>query len=171
MSNSVTPWTVAHPTLCPSDFPGKNTGVGFHSYSRGSSWPRDQTLISCFSCTVRQILYHCANWEAPYTWIFFSINTTVLHNHKQLNLQIQSCIRSGGGGIVAKLCLTLWIWKAVNLYVHFWLGMELRPVTLRLFKHQLFIVLPTPCGMLAVHTHVVLAFQMLNWLLPKVSNT
>ena len=46
------------------------------SYSRGSSWPRDQTFISCFSCTVRQILYHCANWEAPYTWIFFSISTT-----------------------------------------------------------------------------------------------
>ena len=28
------------------------------SFSRGSSWPRDQTLISCVSCNCRWILYH-----------------------------------------------------------------------------------------------------------------
>ena len=34
-----TPWTRA---LCPQDFPGKNTGKNTAiSYSRGSSWPRD----------------------------------------------------------------------------------------------------------------------------------
>ena len=32
------------------------------SYFRGSSWPRDQILVSCISCIGRQILYH---WEAP----------------------------------------------------------------------------------------------------------
>ena len=31
------------------------------SFSRGSSWGRDQILVSCNS---RQILYHCATWEA-----------------------------------------------------------------------------------------------------------
>ena len=31
--------------LCPWNFPGKNTGVGCHFPLRGSSWPRDQTLI------------------------------------------------------------------------------------------------------------------------------
>ena len=35
------------------------------SYSRGSSWLRIWTRISCFSCIGRQILYHCATWEAP----------------------------------------------------------------------------------------------------------
>ena len=30
--------------------------------SRGSSQPRDQTHVSCIG---RQILYHCATWEAP----------------------------------------------------------------------------------------------------------
>ena len=30
------------------------------SYSKGSSWPRDQTRVSCVSCIVRQILYHWA---------------------------------------------------------------------------------------------------------------
>ena len=36
------------------------------SYSRESSWPRDRNPISCFSCTGRQILYHCATLEAPF---------------------------------------------------------------------------------------------------------
>ena len=34
------------------------------SYSRGSSWPRDWTWVSCISCIGRQILHHCATWEA-----------------------------------------------------------------------------------------------------------
>ena len=32
--------------------------------SRGSSWPRDETWISCTSCNSRQILYHWATWKA-----------------------------------------------------------------------------------------------------------
>ena len=35
------------------------------SYSRLSSPPRDWTCISCVSCIGRQVLYHCATWEAP----------------------------------------------------------------------------------------------------------
>ena len=42
------------------DFPGKNTRVGCISYSRGSSWPRDQTHVSDISCTGRWIRYHWA---------------------------------------------------------------------------------------------------------------
>ena len=41
--------------LCSWASPGKNTGVGWISSSRGSSWPRDQTHISCIG---RWILYH-----------------------------------------------------------------------------------------------------------------
>ena len=37
------------------DFPGKNTGVGTISYSRGSSWPRNRT---CVSGIILWILYH-----------------------------------------------------------------------------------------------------------------
>ena len=33
------------------------------SSSRGSSWPRDWTQVSCISWISRQILYHCATWE------------------------------------------------------------------------------------------------------------
>ena len=39
------------------------------SYSKGSSWPRDQIHISCFSCIGRWILYHWATREVPsYAW-------------------------------------------------------------------------------------------------------
>ena len=34
------------------------------SYSRGSSQPRDRTLVSCVSYTGGWILYHCTTWEA-----------------------------------------------------------------------------------------------------------
>ena len=35
------------------------------SFSRGFSWPRDQTHVSGIFCISRQILYHCATWEVP----------------------------------------------------------------------------------------------------------
>ena len=36
-----------------------------HSYTRGSSQPRNQTHNSCNSCIGRQFLYHYSIWEAP----------------------------------------------------------------------------------------------------------
>ena len=33
------------------------------SFSRGSSWPSDQSHVSCISWVNRQFLYHCASWE------------------------------------------------------------------------------------------------------------
>ena len=33
-------------------------------FSRGSSWPRDQTQVSCISCISRWLLYSWAIWEA-----------------------------------------------------------------------------------------------------------
>ena len=47
--------------LCPWDFPGDNTGVGCHFLLQGSSWPRDQTQVSCVG---RWILYHWGTWES-----------------------------------------------------------------------------------------------------------
>ena len=76
-SNSfATPWTVAHQFLCPWDFPGKNTGVGKNtaviaiSFSRGSSWSRGQTCVSCIG---RWILYHLATREAHYYIIYLKL--------------------------------------------------------------------------------------------------
>ena len=50
--------------LHPWDFPGKwvaIVGVAVSS-SRGSSWYRDRTWVSCISCIGRWILYHCTTW-------------------------------------------------------------------------------------------------------------
>ena len=35
--------------LCPWDFPSKNTGMGCHFFSRGSSQPRSWTQVSCIA--------------------------------------------------------------------------------------------------------------------------
>ena len=37
------------------------------SSSRGSSWPKDRTCISCLSCIDRRILSYWATWEAIFT--------------------------------------------------------------------------------------------------------
>ena len=34
------------------------------SFSRGFSWPRDWTGVSCVSCVRRQMFYHCATWAS-----------------------------------------------------------------------------------------------------------
>ena len=39
------------------------------SFSRGFSWPRDQTHISWVSCIGRWILYHFVTWEAWAWWL------------------------------------------------------------------------------------------------------
>ena len=71
--------TLCDPTDC--SLHGSSIGVVFQArilkwvaifYSRGSSWPRDRTCISCVSCFGRWILYH---WGAqghsrPWTGLF-----------------------------------------------------------------------------------------------------
>ena len=62
----------SYPTLCNTidcSLPGSSVHGIFQarilewvaiSFSRGSSWPRGQTRVSCVSCIDRQILYHWA---------------------------------------------------------------------------------------------------------------
>ena len=59
MSNSLWPHGL-YPTrlLCPCNFPGKSTGVGYHSLLQGSSWPRDRTQVSL-------LLAHWSNKRCP----------------------------------------------------------------------------------------------------------
>ena len=47
MSDSAIPWTVAHQTPLPWDFPGKNTGVGCHSFSKSWKWLVNTCQKSC----------------------------------------------------------------------------------------------------------------------------
>ena len=60
-SSFVTPWTVAHQApLSNGILWARMLEWSAISSSREFSRPRDHTQISCISCIVRQILYHCA---------------------------------------------------------------------------------------------------------------
>ena len=70
--------------LCPWHFPGKSTRVIVISFSRGSSWPREQTPISCISCVGRKI-----PTTALPPWGHKKSQTQQLHNKKyQINASI-----------------------------------------------------------------------------------
>ena len=62
MSDSFsTSWTVAHQVPLPMKFSRQEYWNRLPFPSPGdSSWPWDQSHISCLSCFGRQILYHCA---------------------------------------------------------------------------------------------------------------
>ena len=62
--------------LCPWDFLDKNTGVGCHLFSRGSSWCKDQT---CGSYIGKQVLYPWATKE-PHTILHTYQNKVSLKN-------------------------------------------------------------------------------------------
>ena len=58
-------WTVACLAPLWMGFPRQEYWSGLPIPSRGGSSPlRDQTCVSCISCTGRQILYQWATWEA-----------------------------------------------------------------------------------------------------------
>ena len=57
--------------LCPWDSADKNTGVGGHALSRGSSRPRDGSHISYASCVGRQVLYHQCHLGSPAVSLLF----------------------------------------------------------------------------------------------------
>ena len=47
-------------------------------FSRGSSWPRNQTWVSWVSCIGMWILYHCATWETQLVTIKSAMEETEL---------------------------------------------------------------------------------------------
>ena len=51
--------------LCPWDFPGKNTGVGFQFLLQGI-FPTQGLNLSLLHC--RQILYCLSHWGSPQPW-------------------------------------------------------------------------------------------------------
>ena len=86
--------------FCPWNSPGKNTGVGFHVLSRGFSWPRDQTRISCGSCIVGgffttealrnpHLLTHCFTYSdgKAQVWIQKDLRTLALPISQSYSLQ------------------------------------------------------------------------------------
>ena len=56
-----TPWTVAYQSPLTMGFSKQEYWSGLPVSTRGSSQPRNRTLVSCIG---RRIPYHCATWEA-----------------------------------------------------------------------------------------------------------
>ena len=58
-----TPWTIAHQAPLSMGFPRQEywSGLPFLALRDHPDWPRDRTQAPYFG---RQILYHCATWEA-----------------------------------------------------------------------------------------------------------
>ena len=48
------------------------------SFSRGSSWPRDQTCISCVSCISRWILHYCTTWICSQMFTVLSLGGKIM---------------------------------------------------------------------------------------------
>ena len=55
-------------SVCPWDFPGKNTGVGCHAFSKGSSRPRDWTQVSYISGSLHGLSHREANTLFVYSF-------------------------------------------------------------------------------------------------------
>ena len=55
------------------------------SFSRGSSWTRDRTCVSCVPCIGRWIIYHSAPWEAPSPTFKCQKCTLIIQLEKRLN--------------------------------------------------------------------------------------
>ena len=57
------------------------------SFSRESSWPTDQTHVSCVSCIGRWILYHYHHLGSPwYSLVTFTMVTFTKHSSASLSL-------------------------------------------------------------------------------------
>ena len=66
--------------LCPWDFPGKSTGIGCLSFSRGSSQPRDWTQVSRIVKTGKT-LYHLSHQGSPWAQVKTSALSIINGNY------------------------------------------------------------------------------------------
>ena len=88
-SSSLQPHGLQPATLfCPCNFPGKNTGAGWISFCRISSKIRNQTHISCVSCTGKQMLL-----ESPTIWLCFVIKCVFTHRYLLLSCKFHKGMR------------------------------------------------------------------------------
>ena len=55
-----------------------------NSFSRGSSWPRDRTCISCISCIGKRIHYHPHHLGSPMYTKHLPLNLSVWHSRSSL---------------------------------------------------------------------------------------
>ena len=83
-----TPWTAVHQTLCPGDFPGKNTGMSCH-FLLQEIFPTQGLNLSPESLTLADGFFTTDHWGSPCIHIW-------LTNFQQILLQectFKFCLR------------------------------------------------------------------------------
>ena len=65
-------------------------------FSRGSSWPRDRTHVSCVPCIAGRLFFLLSHWGSPY----FSLTGD--------NIEIISCRQNGGAKLEAQYKRATW---------------------------------------------------------------
>ena len=124
--SSATPWAVDHQSPLSMGFSRQLEWVAISS-SRGSSWPRDRTLVSCIG---RQILYHWAIKEALLSSIYTRISCSYPRPAWRRGMDVQnangdgrssqenrSLAKSGNSwGILAKWNSPPCLWGRPNPY-------------------------------------------------------
>ena len=76
------------------------------SSSKGFSWPRDQTHISCVSCPGRWILYQWATWEAPSQVVCGNLS---LQSRKLIQMPVFFHINYKLNSILIKILIKIWL--------------------------------------------------------------
>ena len=96
--------------LCPWDFPARILEWVSVSYSRGSSWPRGQTCISCVSYIGRRTLYHCTATPGnsnSFTIAWYFTNTFIMKSsvhhfyHEVMSTSIHCCFNLFSHSVVS----------------------------------------------------------------------
>ena len=110
------------------------------SYSRRSSWPRDWTHISCFSCIGRQILYQLCHLGSPHADFFASAESQLRDMHLLSTmvrspgfLQVTPVIEIEGSFCLSfryQFCLTFCCLMLIFYFFSWWLYL----VTYKYFK-------------------------------------
>ena len=80
MSNSATPWTVAHQAPLSMNFPGENTGVGSYSFLQGI-FPTQGSNPGLLLC--RQIVYYLSHQENIFNLVSNMVKSGRYNTHKQ----------------------------------------------------------------------------------------
>ena len=138
--------------LCPWDFPGKNTGRVATSFSRASSWSRNQTCVSYIG---RRTLYHWATREAhhyPYSSsndnndivIIIRIcqgflNLSTNWSHLEIFITTSACVPAQKQCINSS-CVSPWLWnfkrsQVILLYRQVWEPLSQRQQDAHLYRH------------------------------------
>ena len=93
------------------------------SFSRESSWPRDQAHIFCTSCISSQVLYHYTTWETSVIYTYIHIPFRILF-HYGLSQGIEYSFLCYTVGhcclsipyIIANICQTMSLNSALHCY-------------------------------------------------------